>query len=283
MEDMSKDGLILGFDMDTENWNKKYFVTFIDDASRFCYVYLLHTKDEALDKFKVFKTKFELQQGSLIKRFWTDRGVVRLPDPKLKTLGKRGIECVFVGYADHSKAFRDEVSDQHSYCFNVKGDPKTFDKSIKSQDVIFWKEAINDEMDSIMGNNTWVLVDLPSDDMKTTFFNGKLGEEVDLTKEFSSSSFSMKDVGEADVILVSTSMDTSEKSMTNNVEAASKKQTYITGSTIESEFMALAAAGKEAEWVKNLLLKIPLWYKPIAPICIRYDSAATLAKAYSQM
>ncbi|GKA19314.1 zinc finger, CCHC-type containing protein [Tanacetum coccineum] len=56
---------------------------------------------------------------------------------------------------------RDEVSDQHSYCFNVEDDPKTFDKAMKSQDVSFWKEAINDEMDSIMGNNTWVLADLP--------------------------------------------------------------------------------------------------------------------------
>lgn len=114
MQDMSKDGLIPAFDMDTEkcktcmltkitkkpfqgvkretellelihrDWcdlhatpslgNKKYFVTFIDDASRFCYAYLLHTKDEALDKFKVFKTKVELQLGSLIKRFRTDRG-----------------------------------------------------------------------------------------------------------------------------------------------------------------------------------------------------------------
>ncbi|GJU44243.1 zinc finger, CCHC-type containing protein [Tanacetum coccineum] len=38
---------------------------------------------------------------------------------------------------------------------------KTFDEAMKSQDVVFWKEAINDEMDSIMGNNTWVLADLP--------------------------------------------------------------------------------------------------------------------------
>ena len=30
-----------------------------------------------------------------------------------------------------------------------------------SRDVAFWKEAVNDEMDSIMSNNTWVLVDLP--------------------------------------------------------------------------------------------------------------------------
>ncbi|GKA22091.1 zinc finger, CCHC-type containing protein, partial [Tanacetum coccineum] len=219
MQDMSKDGLIPAFNMDIENdlcdlhathslGNKKYFVTFIDDASR---------------------------------------AVLRLLDPKLKTLSERGIECIFVGYAEHSKAFRlyaiepndsvsinsiiksrdaifdenrfslvprpsqrslvngtedidcsvvpeevteevvqqpepefrkrkrnrtpkdfglefqlyliegtmDEVSDQHSYCFNVEDDPKTFDEAMKSQDVAFWKEAINDEMDSIMGNNTW--------------------------------------------------------------------------------------------------------------------------------
>ncbi|GKG57276.1 hypothetical protein Tco_0584702, partial [Tanacetum coccineum] len=62
---------------------------------------------------------------------------------------------------------------------------------------------------------------------------------------------------------------------------ASKKQTCITSSTMKPEFMALAAAGKEAEWLKNLLLEIPLWVKPITPIFIRCDSTATLAKAYS--
>ncbi|GJS43035.1 ribonuclease H-like domain-containing protein [Tanacetum coccineum] len=45
----------------------------------------------------------------------------------------------------------------------------------------------------------------------------------------------------------------------------------------------LEVAGKEAEWLKNLLLEIPVWSKPIAPISIRCDSVATLAKAYSQM
>ncbi|GJS81142.1 zinc finger, CCHC-type containing protein [Tanacetum coccineum] len=148
--------------------------------------------------------------------------------------------------------------------------------------------------------------------------------QVDLTKGFLSSRFSMKDMGEVDVIFgirikhesngiaisqsyyiekvlkkfnyfdcipVSTPMDTSEKLMPNNGQAvsqheysrASKKQTYITGLTMESAFVALAAAGKEAEWLKNLLLEIPLWSKPIAPISICCDSAATLAKAYSQM
>ena len=31
---------------------KKYFITFIDDCTRFCYVYLLNSKDEAIDAFK---------------------------------------------------------------------------------------------------------------------------------------------------------------------------------------------------------------------------------------
>ncbi|GJV51327.1 zinc finger, CCHC-type containing protein [Tanacetum coccineum] len=377
-DDYVRRGLIL-------KGNKKYFVTFIDDASRFCYVSLLHTKDEALDKLKVFKTEVELQQGSLIKRFRTNRG------------GERGIECIFVGYAEHSKDFRfyviepndsdlinsiiksrdaifdenrfssvprpslripdgtedigdsvvpeevtkevvqqpgpelrkskrnrtpkdfrpefqlylvegtrDEVSDQHSYCFNVEDDPKTFDEAMKSKDVTFRKEAINDEMDSIIGKaghqgfkqqsgidyfdtyapapKQWhqkfdevvlsngyllnqadkcvyskfdesgkgVIICLYVDDM---LIFGTDQVQVDLTKEFLSSKFSMKDMGEADVILgirikhesngiaisqshyiekvlkkfnyfdctpVSTPMDTSEKLMPNNGQAVSQ-------------------------------------------------------------
>ena len=52
---------------------------------------------------------------------------------------------------------------------------------------------------------------------------------------------------------------------------------------MESEFVALAAAGKEAEWLRNLIYEIPLWSKPIAPVSIHCDSAAILAKAYSQV
>ncbi|GJV31309.1 hypothetical protein Tco_1391709 [Tanacetum coccineum] len=67
------------------------------------------------------------------------------------------------------------------------------------------------------------------------------------------------------------------------ISYASKKQTCITGSIIEYEFVALAAAGYEAEWLRNLIFEIPLCTKPIAPISILCDSAAILAKAYSQM
>ncbi|XP_072071815.1 secreted RxLR effector protein 161-like [Arachis hypogaea] len=40
---------------------------------------------------------------------------------------------------------------------------------------------------------------------------------------------------------------------------ASKKQACITHSTMEAEFVALSTAGKEAEWLRNLLYDIKLW------------------------
>ncbi|GKA17452.1 zinc finger, CCHC-type containing protein [Tanacetum coccineum] len=666
--------------------NKKYVITFIDDASRFCYVYLLHAKDEALDKFRIYKTEVELQQNDLIKTLRTDRGgeyydpvffqsvgiihettapytpqqngvaerknralkemvnsmlsysglsegfwgeamltacyllnrvpnkrnkttpyelwykkrpnlsflrvwgcraVVRLPDPKRKTLGEKGIDCIFVGYAEHSKAYRfyviepndsvsinsiiesrdaifdenrfssiprpkdiipnsdesqrddhsddvpseipeprkgkrvrkaksygsdfqlylvegsrDQVGSQYSYCYSIEEDPRTYNEAMQSRDSAFWKEAIDDEIGSIMENNTWILSDLPPGckplgckwifkrkmkvdgtidkfkarlviqgfrqkegidyfdtyapvarittirlllalaaihnlvihqmDVKTTFLNGDLDEEVymkqpegfvmpgnehkvcklvkslyglkqapkqwhqkfdevvlssgfllnqsdkcvyskfnrsgegviiclyvddmlifgtdqnqvDKTKKFLSSKFSMKDMGEADVILgikikrenkgivttqsyyiekilkkfnredcspVSTPMDPVKKLKPNTGKPVDQLEysraigclmyamsstrpdiAYAVGrlsrftsnpsrqhwqaiirtsrnslcSTMESEFVALAAAGKEAEWLRNLIHEIPIWLKPIAPISI---------------
>jgi len=64
---------------------------------------------------------------------------------------------------------------------------------------------------------------------------------------------------------------------------ASKKQTCITNSTMESEFVALSATGKEVEWIRDLIYEISLWPKPISTISIRCDSVPTLAKDYSQV
>ncbi|GJX50098.1 zinc finger, CCHC-type containing protein [Tanacetum coccineum] len=40
---------------------KKYFATFINDYSQYCHVYLLHLKDEVLEKFKIYKNEVELK------------------------------------------------------------------------------------------------------------------------------------------------------------------------------------------------------------------------------
>ncbi|GJZ27029.1 zinc finger, CCHC-type containing protein [Tanacetum coccineum] len=116
--------------------------------------------------------------------------VVRLPDPKRKTMGKKGIDCVFVGYAKHSEAYRFYVIEPNDFV--------SINSIIESRDAIFnenhfssiprpkdiitnsvesqrddhfddvpnetpkpRKEVVNDEIGSIMENNTWVLSDLP--------------------------------------------------------------------------------------------------------------------------
>ncbi|CAH9091044.1 unnamed protein product [Cuscuta europaea] len=208
--------------------NKKFVATFIDDSTRFCYVYLLHTKDESLEKFKVYKTKVELQLGNPIKclrtvrggeymdphyfqsdgiihettapytpqqngvakrknrvlkemvnsmlsysglsegfwgeamltacyvlnrvpnkrnkttpyelwykkapnlkyfRVWGCRAVVKLPETKRKTFGERGIGCIFIGYAEHSNAYRFYVIEPN--------DAVAVNTVIESRDMIF--------------------------------------------------------------------------------------------------------------------------------------------------
>nr|GEV36290.1 retrovirus-related Pol polyprotein from transposon TNT 1-94 [Tanacetum cinerariifolium] len=52
----------------------KYFITFIDDCTKYCYVYLLKSKNEAIDKFVLYKTEVENQHGKKIKVVRSDRG-----------------------------------------------------------------------------------------------------------------------------------------------------------------------------------------------------------------
>ncbi|GJR73960.1 zinc finger, CCHC-type containing protein [Tanacetum coccineum] len=491
--------------------------------------------------------------------------LLELSDPKRKTLDEKGIDCIFVGYAEHFKAYRfyviepnesvsinsiiesrdaifdenrfssiprpkdiisnsvesqgdghsndvpseipeprkgkrvrkaksygsdfqlylvegsrDHVGSQYSYCYSIEEDPRTYDEDVQSRDAAFWKEAIDDEIGSIMKNNTWVLSDLPPGfrqreginyfdtyapvarittirllldlaaihnlvihqmDVNTSFLNGDLDEkmymkqpegfvlpgnehkvcklvkslyglkqapkqwhqkfdevvlssgfhlnqsdkcvynkfddfgkgviiclyvddmlifgtdqnQVDKTKKFLSSRFSMKDMGEADVILgikiklenkeivitqshyiekilkkfnredcspVSTPMDPVEKLKSNtgkpvdqleysrvigclmyamtstrpdiayvvgklNILSCVRSYSVLVGNLLKIHLLrvdgALVAAGKEAEWLRNLIHEIPIWPKPVAPISIRCDSVLTMAKAYSQV
>ncbi|GKC90910.1 zinc finger, CCHC-type containing protein, partial [Tanacetum coccineum] len=98
---------------------------------------------------------------------------------------------IFVGYDEHSKAFRFFVIEPNeSVSINtiIESRDAIFDENrlssvprpslsipkgtkdiggsvvpekVTKEDVAFWKEAINDGMDSITGNNTWVLAVLP--------------------------------------------------------------------------------------------------------------------------
>ena len=50
----------------------KYFITFIDNYSRYSFVELIRKKFDSLEAFKNFKVKVELQQGNKIKIVHSD-------------------------------------------------------------------------------------------------------------------------------------------------------------------------------------------------------------------
>ena len=52
----------------------KYFITFVDDSTKYCYVYLLKSKDEAIEKFVLYKKEVENQLNEKIKVLRSDRG-----------------------------------------------------------------------------------------------------------------------------------------------------------------------------------------------------------------
>ena len=58
----------------------QYFITFIDDFTRFGQVYLISHRSEALDCFKIYNTLVENQLNTKIKSLRTDRGHEYLSD-----------------------------------------------------------------------------------------------------------------------------------------------------------------------------------------------------------
>ncbi|KAL0294549.1 UNVERIFIED_CONTAM: Retrovirus-related Pol polyprotein from transposon TNT 1-94 [Sesamum radiatum] len=83
----------------------------------------------------------------------------------------------------------------------LENEPRTINEALSSPEAPFWKEAINSEIESIMQNHTWELMDLPpvtritsirvliaiaalydleihQMDVKTAFLNGELDEEI---------------------------------------------------------------------------------------------------------
>ncbi|RVX02371.1 Retrovirus-related Pol polyprotein from transposon TNT 1-94 [Vitis vinifera] len=86
--------------LDMDSHGQKYFISFIDDFSRYMYLYILHNKNEALDAFKVFKAEVEKQYGKQIKIVRSDRGGEyygryledgQSPGPFAKSLQEHGI------------------------------------------------------------------------------------------------------------------------------------------------------------------------------------------------
>ncbi|KAI3772173.1 hypothetical protein L6452_03354 [Arctium lappa] len=68
--------------------------------------YLLNRVPNKRNKITQYELWFKKRPNLSYIRVWDCRAVVRLPEPKRKTLGEKCIDCIFVGYVEHSKAYR---------------------------------------------------------------------------------------------------------------------------------------------------------------------------------
>ncbi|KAI3503228.1 hypothetical protein L1887_31667 [Cichorium endivia] len=72
------------------------------------------SKDESIDKFKVYKSEVENQLNKKIKVLRSDRRgeyvspfeKVVIPNPKVVKIGPKTVDCIFIGYAQNSSAYR---------------------------------------------------------------------------------------------------------------------------------------------------------------------------------
>ena len=86
---------------DVPSWGgERYFITFIDDYSRYCYLYLLHERTQSVDVLETFISEVERQLNRKVKVIRSDRGgeyygktseVGQIPGPFKKLLESKGI------------------------------------------------------------------------------------------------------------------------------------------------------------------------------------------------
>ena len=93
--------------------------------------YLLNRVPSKRNRQSPYELWFKRKPNFNYLRIWGCRAVLRLMKPKWKTLGERGVECIFIGYAHNSYAYRFFVIESnHTISVNTV---------IESRDVVLYE------------------------------------------------------------------------------------------------------------------------------------------------
>ncbi|GJY31172.1 zinc finger, CCHC-type containing protein [Tanacetum coccineum] len=68
--------------------------------------YLMNRVPNKRNKVTPYEIWYKKRYNLSYLRAWGCKAVVRLLEPKRKILGEKDIDCIFIGYAEHSKAYR---------------------------------------------------------------------------------------------------------------------------------------------------------------------------------
>ncbi|GKB11835.1 zinc finger, CCHC-type containing protein [Tanacetum coccineum] len=93
--------------------------------------YLLNRVPNKRNNTTPYELWYKKRPNMTFLQVWGCRAIVRLSDPKRKTMGEKVIYCIFVGYAEHSKAYRFYVIEPN--------DSISINTIIESRDAIFDK------------------------------------------------------------------------------------------------------------------------------------------------
>nr|GEV21897.1 zinc finger, CCHC-type [Tanacetum cinerariifolium] len=243
-----------------------YFITFIDDFSRYGYVYLLKHKHEMFETFKVFQKEVENQLEKTIKSLCSDRGD-RL--------------CLYVDAEEH------ELGDL--------GEPANYKAASLDPEFEKWLNAMNVEMQSMKDNEfrridyeetfspiadiraIRILIDIVvfydyeiwQMDVKTAFLNGYLNEE-NITSRF------QQNPGDAHWTAVKNILkylrNTKDMFLVYEgvVDWKSTKQGIFATSSTDTEHIAAFDASKEAVWIRKFISGlgiVPTIEEPINMYC----------------
>ncbi|GJV32916.1 zinc finger, CCHC-type containing protein [Tanacetum coccineum] len=142
--------------------------------------YLLNRVPNKRNKTTPYELWYKKRPNLSFLRVWGCRAVVRLPDPKRKTLGEKGIDCIFVGYAEHSKAYRFYVIEPN--------DSVSINSIIESRDAIFDENRFSSipRPKDIIPNSDESQRDDHSDDVPSEIPEPRKGKRVRKAKSYGS-------------------------------------------------------------------------------------------------
>ena len=115
----------------------KYVLTYIDDFSRYCWVYFLKLKFEVFDIFKVFKVLVENQSERKLKIFISNNGGEYVMSELIKYCEDAGIQMQHsISYTPQQNGVAERKNRSLKEMATCRMESKTFPPN-------FWGEAIN--------------------------------------------------------------------------------------------------------------------------------------------
>jgi hypothetical protein len=145
----------------------RYWLTFIDNVSCYCWVVALCKESNTFYAFQQFKAYIETQYNGVICIFRQDKGRCLVSDgvpQSVDALIAKGLSCVYE--TEEHLSFNEAMEHAFAVVASKQSpelvEPKLFKQAMSGPNADKWYEACMAEMQAHFENGTWQLVQLPA-------------------------------------------------------------------------------------------------------------------------